>query len=62
MATYKVVLERPIYESAIVYVDADSEANAIDEAMALDTFDMDWELTAEGCGEPQVVYSELENV
>lgn len=60
MATYKVILERPVYEMLVVYVDADTEANAIDEAMSLDIHSMDWELSGDAIGDAQVVYTELE--
>ena len=62
MATYKVVLERPVYESAIVYVDADSESEAIENALNENPSDLDWDITEAGCGDADVVYVELENV
>ena len=56
MAKYKVLLERPIYESVWVDVEADSEANAYAEAMDINyTWELNWELSPEGCGEIEAV-------
>ena len=56
MAKYKVLLERPIYESVWVDVEADSEANAYAEALDIqNTWELNWELSPEGCGEVSAV-------
>ena len=60
MARYKVLLERPVYESAFVYVDADSEADAIDEALNEPTWELEWELSNEAVGDASVMYIEKE--
>ena len=58
MAQYKVLLERPVYESAFVYVEANSETDAIDEALSVPTWELDWELSTEAVGDAQVMYIE----
>ena len=56
MAKYQVLLERPIYGSTWVTVEADSEANAYAEALDIqNTWELNWDLSPEGCGEVSAV-------
>ena len=56
MAKYQVLLERPIYESVWVEVEADSEANAYAEALGIqNTWEMNWELSPHGCGDIEAI-------
>ena len=55
MAKYQVLLERPIYEHAWVTVDAKDEVQAQNKVVMMNTWEMNWDLSPEGCGDLAVL-------